>query len=138
MPARSGALQQHVAREALELLLHAPGIEAQEKPPEPGAGHLALETARVLIGGAVRDFTPPVRLEELRVLGRRELERRALQVLAPGTLREPEQLRAAEVQQPPAKAGLRVEVARQLGHLLGLEIDEQPFGDDERVPGLGA
>src|SRR6185312_4406615 len=123
------------ARKASVLLLRRPGLELPEQAPEPHHRHLALEAAGLFHRRAELLLAPAVALEELRAFRRRELEWRValLYALPPRPLHHLQQLGSREVDQPPAEARLCVQVAGERAHLLGREIDDQAFGDDERA-----
>src|SRR5207245_11082152 len=88
--------------------------------------------------GPIQKLAPARWLEELGALLGRELERgvAALEILSPRSLAVLEQPRTAEIDQPPAERRLCVEITRQLGHLIGLEIDQQTFVHHQRLPRL--
>ncbi len=72
--------------------------------------------------------------EELRAFGGSKAERCVplLEFPAPALRQHLQQLGGTEINQPPCDAG-GVEVVRQAPDLVGREVDEQPFGDDQRA-----
>ena len=87
------------------LLAAARRREALDQAQQPRHGNRPPETVRLVPHRTMLGFLPAVRREEARPLGRREAQRRVAGAQAgrPGPLEELEELRRAEVGEPPAK-----------------------------------
>src|SRR5690242_8969411 len=73
---RSAPFKQHDPGKAPKLLALLFRVEPAEQAPQPGEPHGPLEAQRLVPGGAKLGLAPAERSEELRALGRGELERR--------------------------------------------------------------
>src|SRR5690242_3048769 len=132
-PGGLAALQQHLAAEALPLLLLLLRREQPEDPPDPGIGRQALQAPAFEHRRAVFPPAPAEGPEDLRALAGAELERRVLERARalPALLHELEQHRRGEVREPESARGVARQLAREGGHLGGLEVDDQSLGERE-------
>src|SRR6185312_16020626 len=107
-------------------------VQHSEQLPKTRAAHRALETHCFVEHRAVLRFAPSVRLEELGILRRREFELSVsrLNVLPPHLAHHLEQPWTRDIEQPPLKARLRVQIVGERRDMRGLEIDQQAFGYD--------